>query len=267
LGTGGSGSTRAGWVDRRERTGALRAAPEDPRRRGREVRPGDREPTRRAGGRFAMLDAVGFLALALALGWALPRLAPAAAAAPSALLVVAALGGLVAADLACGVIHWIGDTFFEPETPWLGPWLVAPFREHHRDPAAIAEHGFAEVGGSSALAVAPAVAAGGALAALPGALAAAAGAFLVSLGLACAATNAIHRWAHVPRPPTPVAWLQRRGLILSPAHHARHHAGDHRRAYCITTGWLNPVLDRTQLFACLERWLRGHGSLRRSRAH
>jgi hypothetical protein len=40
-------------------------------------------------------------------------------------------------------------------------------------------------------------------------------------------------------------------VILSAAHHQGHHAG-HITRYCITTGWLNPLLDRAGFFRIAE---------------
>ena len=37
---------------------------------------------------------------------------------------------------------------------------------------------------------------------------------------------------------------------------ARHHTASHAGAYCVTTGWLNPLLDRLQAFAAAERLIR-----------
>ena len=97
-----------------------------------------------------------------------------------------------------------------------------------------------------------------------------AGLLLFTAGIA--ATNRFHQWAHADRVPRWVAALQRRGLILSPEHHARHHRGAHDRAYCVTTGWLNPLLDAVAFFARLEaavRWLgprRGQGFARSLRS-
>jgi hypothetical protein len=68
------------------------------------------------------------------------------------------------------------------------------------------------------------------------------------------ATNHIHRWAHARRPPPIVGALQRAGLVLSPAHHARHHRR-HDGAYCVTCGWLNPLIDGSGVLAALERSL------------
>lgn len=173
-------------------------------------------------------------------------------------LVLAALLGVCAADVATGATHWLFDRCFDERTPWLGPAFVKPFREHHRDPTAIVRHGFLEVSGNNALALTPVL-----WACLPLAGEFGRGLF-ETLGLAFAGagaaaafvTNQIHRWAHAARAPRWVRWLQRRRVILSPAHHARHHQGAHDRAYCVTTGWMNPVLDGVGVFRSAERSLR-----------
>ena len=41
------------------------------------------------------------------------------------------------ADAISGLVHWGCDHYFAEDTPLLGPALIAPFREHHRDPLAI----------------------------------------------------------------------------------------------------------------------------------
>jgi ubiquitin-conjugating enzyme E2 variant len=46
--------------------------------------------------------------------------------------------------------------------------------------------------------------------------------------------------------------LQRAGLILSPEHHAVHHAAPRDKYYCITVGWMNPVLEKVRFFRFLE---------------
>lgn len=181
------------------------------------------------------------------------------AAAPATVLIVgaAALAALVAADFASGLGHWLCDRFFDERAPIVGPLVVRTFREHHGDPQALVRHGFVELNGDSALVCLPVVAAVGAF--LPdaagGAGPLAAHAFALVFTLAILLTNSVHRWAHAARVPGAVARLQRLGLILRPEAHARHHCGAHDRAFCITTGWLNPLLDRTRLFARLEAGL------------
>ena len=46
--------------------------------------------------------------------------------------------------------------------------------------------------------------------------------------------------------------LQRCGLTLSPARHGRHHLAPCTVAYCISTGWLNPLLDGVGFWRGLE---------------
>jgi hypothetical protein len=76
--------------------------------------------------------------------------------------------------------------------------------------------------------------------------------FLVFLSIAVMATNQLHKWAHADRVPRAVVWLQRKRLILPPDHHARHHAPPYAGAYCVTTGWLNHILDPLAFFPRLE---------------
>ncbi|MGH7896703.1 MAG: fatty acid desaturase CarF family protein [Candidatus Binatia bacterium] len=171
------------------------------------------------------------------------------------IVAVAAFSGFIAADFVSGVVHWLGDTWGKQSWPILGRALIRPFREHHVDQTAITRHGFVETNGSSS--VGSVILLGVGLGVPPvgeGALFLAAA--LLSLSSWLFATNQIHKWAHVAAPPPPVAWLQRRGWILDPAHHAVHHSPPFDRYYCITTGWLNPMLTRAGFFPTLERIIR-----------
>lgn len=184
-------------------------------------------------------------------------------------VVGAGLVGYVLADFVSGVVHWMGDTFFEYDTPLIGPGFVRPFREHHVDPEAILHHSFLTVNGNSSLVTL--------LILVPtwlfGApenegepvplLAVQALVFFLSLFIL--ATNQFHKWSHQPSPGPLVRLLQRTGLILTPERHAVHHSPPHRFSYCITSGWLNPLLDRLGLFERAERLVRRRRPARRAR--
>jgi ubiquitin-conjugating enzyme E2 variant len=165
-------------------------------------------------------------------------------------LAVALLTGYLAADLVSGLIHWFCDRFFEEDTPLIGRLVIAPFREHHRDPRAMTRHGALELLGNSALGTLPFLGlawwCGNSL-------------FVESLTIAFAvaaiAANQFHAWAHARDVPRPVRWLHAHWLVLPPAHHARHHHGGYDRAFCMTTGWMNRCTDGLGLFAALERAL------------
>jgi ubiquitin-conjugating enzyme E2 variant len=163
-----------------------------------------------------------------------------------AIAVIAMLAaGYVMADLLTGFVHWFCDTFFDPVTPIIGPGLIAPFREHHRDPLLMTRHGFLELTGSSFRGLVPVLAV---ILWVGEAVPVAAQALVWALAGASAGTNLLHRWAHEPLPPAPARLLQRVGLILTPEQHARHHAPPYARAYCVTSGWLNPLCERARLW-------------------
>jgi plasmanylethanolamine desaturase len=170
-------------------------------------------------------------------------LAPSAWATPFA-GVAAALVGWLLADLISGVVHLSADELGDERTPLVGRNVIAPFREHHRDPRAMTEHGVVETNGDSALAVLPVMLGGLWLGStMPGLEAFAQHVGLLSFSAAILLTNQIHQWAHTRHAPCIVRWLQRHAVILSPVHHAQHHRF-HDRAFCITSGWCNPLLDK-----------------------
>src|SRR4029079_9769245 len=76
--------------------------------------------------------------------------------------------------------------------------------------------------------------------------------FVAFLAAFVVATNQFHKWAHADNPPAIARPLQRWGLILSPQHHAIHHRTPHDRHYCITVGWMNPVLNAVRFFRAVE---------------
>ena len=165
------------------------------------------------------------------------------------LLTLAILPGYLFADFASGLVHWFCDTFFEEETPLLGKLLIQPFREHHRDPEAMTRHGFFELNGNNCLAMIPLLfiawwiegpIAGSAISQF-------AYSFLFTVALTIFATNQFHQWAHAQEPPAVARWLQRSGIILRPERHERHHR-DFSREFCMTSGWMNLLLDALQFF-------------------
>ena len=166
-----------------------------------------------------------------------------------------AVAGYLLADFVAGAVHWIADRHFDPETPGIGPMLIEPFRAHHHDPLSITRHDFFEVLGNSALVSIPATVSLFWAPAPRGILGHFGVALAVSGLLAAVLTNLFHAWAHAPCPPRAARWLQARGLVLTPARHARHHRGAHDRAYCVTSGWLNPLLDRTRFFARIDAFI------------
>lgn len=199
---------------------------------------------------FEFLSIGAFCALSAAIVW---RIAPHADG-HSTLLFAAFLMGLLSADLVSGIVHWMGDTWGSTDMPLLGQTLIRTFREHHVDQKAITRHDFVETNGTNCMISLPVLV----IALL---LPVASGqpfflfvaAWLLSLTLWVFATNQIHKWAHQDQPAAWVALLQRSRLVLSPGHHSVHHSAPYTKYYCITTGWMNPILSRISFFPVCER--------------
>jgi plasmanylethanolamine desaturase len=154
--------------------------------------------------------------------------------------------GLCLADLLSGLVHWSADTYGSPEMPIFGGF-VRTFREHHADQSEITRHDFIETNGDVCIVSAPVHFVLLLVLEDPLALSCLLGVFAGSY------TNSqIHKWAHCAERPWAVRLLQRVRGVLSPAHHSRHHSGRHLTHYCITTGWLNPLLDGVGFFRKLE---------------
>lgn len=157
-----------------------------------------------------------------------------------------------AADLVSGLVHWTADTWFSETMPVLGRRFLRPFRVHHVNPDDFLRRGFVDCNGDVAMLNAPIL-----LAALVVPVSSGWGAALAIALVTFAAislpTNQVHQWAHMPRPPAPVAWLQRRRVILSRDDHARHHRAPYVAHYCIATGWCNRLLTAVEFFPRCER--------------
>ena len=167
-----------------------------------------------------------------------------------ATLVFGGLVGYLLADLSSGTVHWFCDTFFSETTPIIGRRLIQPFRVHHSQPQEITTCSMLEQDASSYMSLIPVLwlVRSWAPAGTADLLAQAA---LLGLAIGAMGTNVFHKWAHTSDPPAPVRWLQRRRWILSPEAHAVHHRS-YDGGYCVTSGWMNAVLDRVRFFPRLE---------------
>jgi ubiquitin-conjugating enzyme E2 variant len=164
---------------------------------------------------------------------------------------LALAGGIAAADLGSGVVHWAADTWGRDDLPVIGRRLLVPFRVHHVNPDDLLRRSFIDTNGDVALVTIPVIAG---LLMVPldtawGGPAAVSGLALCGFGMM---TNQIHQWSHMPLPPRGVRWLQNSRVILGRAQHATHHARPYDAHYCITTGWCNRPLERLGFFRRLE---------------
>lgn len=161
-------------------------------------------------------------------------------------------------DLVSGLVHWTADTYFSEDTPVIGATLIKPFRLHHVYPRDICTHNLVTTVGNVCILAVPMLSLCLYLMWVwPDSGWLAFGILCVALmAAATVATNQFHKWAHQENPSTAVRWLQRLRLVLPPRHHEVHHTEPHDMHYCITNGWLNPLLNKIRFFRALETGLR-----------
>jgi hypothetical protein len=165
--------------------------------------------------------------------------------------------GVVGGDLISGLVHWFADNYFSEDTPVIGRSLVKPFRVHHIYPTDITTHNLVEVAGNACILAVPVLAFCLYLLWLvphSGWLAFKVVCVAV-VAITTVATNQFHKWAHEEAPSSLTRWLQRTRLVLEPSHHELHHTPPFTLHYCITNGWLNPLLNRIKFFRRLESFL------------
>lgn len=201
-----------------------------------------------------LLYAVSIPAFAALVVWHGNRLLEVATASAWIATALGCVAGSLAADVVTGGVHWACDTWGSQKTPVVGASLIRSFREHHTQPLAMLDHDSIEVNGEATTAATAAFA----LLAFPASQAVLAEhPFFYGLAWSLisfsALANQLHQWAHAAHLPRVVRMLQRIGLVLTPVRHARHHSGAHTSGYCITTGWMNPMLDAIGFWRALER--------------
>ncbi len=163
-------------------------------------------------------------------------------------------GGALLGDFVAGMVHWAADTWGTEATPVFGGWLIRSFREHHTDPLSITRHDFVETNGAVAVGLSPLLLAYALYLPIdPTRTQAILFILFNCFSLMILLTNQIHKWSHQATQPKLVKLMQKMGLALSPEHHAVHHSGIYDSRYCITMGWMNPILDKIDFFRKTER--------------
>jgi ubiquitin-conjugating enzyme E2 variant len=154
------------------------------------------------------------------------------------------------ADFASGFVHWAGDTWGTIQTPFLGKSVILFFREHHVDPIHMTYRNFFVSNSKPFMIILPMQLHlyFTPIESLPMFWYLWVWLFLtVSAGL----SNQLHSYAHQPKCNAFIRFLQNWGIIINMKRHKVHH-DNLDLGYCISNGWLNPILDSCGFWRKLE---------------
>eukprot|EP01064_Diplonema_japonicum_P030947 TRINITY_DN5397_c1_g1_i1.p1 TRINITY_DN5397_c1_g1~~TRINITY_DN5397_c1_g1_i1.p1 ORF type:complete len:272 (+),score=58.82 TRINITY_DN5397_c1_g1_i1:48-818(+) len=170
--------------------------------------------------------------------------------------VVGYVTAMIVADFMSGLVHWGADTWGSTETPVLGTFIRS-FREHHVDAYAMCKHDFVETNGDNNMLCIPLLCWMALLPIKPEGALYTIGSYnwhvySLILTLLISFTNQFHKMSHQIKPHPFAKLLMSTNLVLTRENHAVHHKGLHDQSYCITNGWLNPVLDRINFWRQTE---------------
>ena len=161
---------------------------------------------------------------------------------------------ILAVDFFSGVLHWLEDSYGQPDWPITGKWITQPNMLHHKSPAAFTKNTWLESAGVLLIL-------GGAVVGCAWLTGLLTWQLLLFVAIGVNA-NEIHKWTHVGRrhKSTLVTALQSAGILQTGKHHGGHHAGAEDSHYCVITNIVNPVLDRLRFWRGLEwviKWTLG----------
>jgi len=166
------------------------------------------------------------------------------------ILVTAFIASQVVADFTSGFVHWAGDTWGTIETPYIGKSLILFFREHHVDPVHMTHRSFF-VTNSKPFAIIILFQVHLFFTPILSLRIYWYLWFWIFLTVNAGLSNQLHSYAHQPRCNKLIQFLQNWGIIISPRRHKVHH-DNLDLGYCISNGWLNPVLDSIGFWRKLE---------------
>jgi ubiquitin-conjugating enzyme E2 variant len=157
------------------------------------------------------------------------------------------VGIILLVDFITGFVHWLEDSFWSPDTPLLGKWLVVPNQAHHLNGQDFLQKSWLESSWDLLLI---------------GILVMMGAYFLHQLtwevgffAFLVINANQIHKWAHITQnknKPSIVAFLQKIYILQRTRHHGQHHRKPHLTHYCTLTNVLNPVLDKLKFWRSIE---------------
>jgi plasmanylethanolamine desaturase len=166
-------------------------------------------------------------------------------------IILQVIGIIMAADFITGFVHWLEDSYWSPDTPILGKWIVVDNLAHHKNGQDFLKKSYWESCWDTVLA--------GVIALIVALILHKMSWQLLFFTVILMNANQIHKWAHITRfenKPKVIGLLQKMHVLQSTQHHGQHHRKPNNSHYCTVTDFLNPVLDYMHFWRGLE-WIFG----------
>ncbi len=156
---------------------------------------------------------------------------------------------LLLADFVTGVIHWLEDTYGNPNWPIIGKYIIIPNLEHHKNPRSLLSGNYWNRVDTSVYAACSI----GILCYLSGYMCWQLFTFL----LIASQGNEFHAIAHRNTDENGywLTRLQKIGLIQTRKTHGWHHKAPYETNFCVMTEFLNPILNRINFWNTIEKIL------------
>jgi len=174
-----------------------------------------------------------------------------------AILLLLVISGMASADFFSGILHWTFDTWGSSEIPFWGEYVVKSFREHHTKPHLILKRNWIESNGVPIIVVVLVHVVYSLLfeewvLSILGSVHTSV--FLFCFYLMMSMSNEIHKLCHYPKECGYfVETLRLFKIIPSRMDHKKHHTYPFDDNYCLSTGWMNPILRKLNFWRNLER--------------
>ncbi len=163
-------------------------------------------------------------------------------------IILKAISVILFADFITGLIHWMEDSYWSPETPILGKWIVEPNLAHHKNGQEFLKKSWLESSWDLLIA--------GLLIIFAAYWANCLSWEIWLFAVIIINANQIHKWAHITRyenKPQIIGFLQKLYILQSTEHHGKHHRKPNNSHYCTVTNWINPILDKLHFWRGLEK--------------
>lgn len=170
-------------------------------------------------------------------------------------MVIYLIGNIIIAwiigDFIAGFWHWIEDRFLGHQYNIFGFKFDKPNSSHHDNPQGLLELTYWKRNYLSIIVAVPLIFLG-ILFGWP--------LFVVLSFIFASQANEIHAFAHNKGKIIPIVQvLQETGLFQSPRHHAEHHRSPFLIRYCVSSNFVNPIIDYFNFWRRLENFLKIFG--------